>query len=82
MLNCFPNPVQKLLYLETNKTLNGPSDNKIFNTTGQLIKVINNISIGTEKIPIDVSKLQNGFYYLKIQNQLMESNSVKINILH
>ncbi|MBK6354373.1 MAG: thiol protease/hemagglutinin PrtT [Saprospiraceae bacterium] len=82
LLNCSPNPANNLLYLETTATLTGASDVKIFNTTGQLIKAINKISIGTQKMPIDVSSLQNGLYYLKIQNQLMESNSIKINILH
>lgn len=68
--------------METNEIINGPSEIKIFSTTGRQIKTISNIFIGTQKLPIDVSSLQNGLYYLKIQNQFMESISTRINILH
>ncbi|MBK9629557.1 MAG: thiol protease/hemagglutinin PrtT [Saprospiraceae bacterium] len=81
-LNCFPNPANNIVYLETNEIINGPSEIKIFSTTGRQIKTISNIFIGTQKLPIDVSSLQNGLYYLKIQNQFMESISTRINILH
>lgn len=58
----FPNPTNTILYI-LNNDKNLVQKATIFNTLGQLIKIINNSST------IDVSELKTGIYFISIENE-------------
>lgn len=61
-INVFPNPVSSLLYISSTMEFNSSFNIEISNSIGQII-----IHKPFESI-IDVSQLENGFYFLKISS--------------
>jgi len=72
-LSIFPNPSDQLIYLELDKVLTADNYSiRIFDTRGELI----NLQTMPEEGFLDISQLNNGIYYLELQNK-----STQVNVL-
>ena len=57
----YPNPVQRYLNVELSATLTGKTDINLFNSSGQLVKIIRGV---TSRSLIDLAGLSHGIYFL------------------
>lgn len=65
-LQIFPNPASNLIYINSDKT-SGFAFVKVYDSNGK--ELISKSTSGTENISIDVSKLTNGIYLVKVENK-------------
>lgn len=63
----YPNPVSNELNIDLNSFSENGLSAKIYNTLGSLVETKNTISI--EKNKVDVSQLNNGIYFIEINNK-------------
>ena len=70
-INCFPNPVIKEITFEFEISEKQDFTIEIKNALGQTVKTIDNrlLSIGKNKIEIDVSEFSKGLYFLQLQSE-------------
>jgi hypothetical protein len=57
----YPNPVQRYLNVELSTTLTGKTDINLFNSSGQLVKIIRGV---TSRSLIDLAGLPHGIYFV------------------
>ncbi len=80
-IQLFPNPTQNISYLEMS-TSNAKIKISVYNSLGAEIKIIMDKSLeeGNHKIPIDLSTLPSGNYYIRVQqnNHFITKPLVKI----
>ena len=62
----YPNPVSNELKIDLNSYSENGLSAKIYNTLGSLVETKNTISIENNKV--DVSQLNNGIYFIEINN--------------
>lgn len=65
VLNIYPNPASKVIYLETEDT-NDVKRVEIINSIGQLVKVIDNPRFFGNKATIELSNMHSGVYFMKV----------------
>ena len=68
-IQLFPNPAAEMLNLRINKNLSQTVDIQVFNSQGVLVKSLKRNLI-SEFIPINISQLSNGVYFLSIKTEI------------
>lgn len=68
-LQMFPNPVRNTLNVQFTATAAKPL--QIRDATGRVVKTVSVSQIGNITIPVDVSSLQKGIYYLQAEGETM-----------
>lgn len=73
-LEIFPNPTTSIngFVLSVQATASFVANMKVFSLTGQLLQQQNDISFaaGTTHMPIDINSLENGMYFIHIENEV------------
>jgi hypothetical protein len=74
-MKLFPNPVENELYISTGATVAEPTQIIVFDQQGRRIKVIDTNFDGHSAIKVDLSSIQQGYYFLSVKSD--HYNSVK-----
>ncbi len=76
-----PNPARSVLTITTEGGQETPTEIRLFNHIGQLVKLIN-LNNESEAPKIDISDLPNGQFYLEIKDKGNKRTALPIVILH
>jgi len=74
-MKIFPNPAESELFISTGATVAEPTQITVFDQQGRRIKVIDTHFDGSSAIKVDVSSIQQGYYFLSVKSN--HYNSVK-----
>jgi hypothetical protein len=74
-MKVYPNPANNELYISLGSTLAEPAQITVFDQQGRRVKVIDTYFDGSSAIKVDLSSLQQGYYFLSVKS--MNYNAVK-----
>jgi hypothetical protein len=74
-MKLFPNPVENQFYISIGATVAEPTQITVFDQQGRRIKVIDTNFDGHSAIKVDLSSIQQGYYFLSVKSD--HYNSVK-----
>jgi hypothetical protein len=74
-MKLYPNPVENELFISSGATVAEPTQITVFDQQGRRVKVIDTHFDGHSAIKVDVSSIQQGYYFLSVKSD--HYNSVK-----
>jgi uncharacterized repeat protein (TIGR01451 family) len=69
LLTVYPNPANNVLNVAVNKDLNSNMDIQLISASGQLIRQWTNQSLQGQMIPLNISDIPAGFYFLQVNTK-------------
>lgn len=68
-VNIYPNPVENELYISMGSNVAEPTQITVFDQQGRRINVLDTYYDGNPPIKVDLSSLQQGYYFLSVRNR-------------
>jgi hypothetical protein len=67
-INIYPNPIENELYISMGSSLAEPTQITVFDQQGRRVKVVDTFYDGSSAVKVDLSSLQQGYYFLSVRN--------------
>lgn len=72
-MKLYPNPIENELYISTGATVAEPTQITVFDQQGRKVKVIDTIFDGHSAIIVNLSSIQQGYYFLSVKSDHYKS---------